>query len=100
MKRCEVLNEPYEGKSEDGITVTKSKQYFTFQDAESYVIIKGRVSKIHKTVTIHDKFRQNDELYNRPSTNPLTLTIHNKKTNFMSGDTNVPLSDGVAKFII
>jgi hypothetical protein len=78
----------------------KGKPYFLFRDGVSDEKIKGRVSRIHKTVTTHYKYRHIHTLYTRPSTNPLALTMHNKMSNFMFSDTSAPLSDGIGKFII
>jgi hypothetical protein len=71
-----------------------------FEDGVSREKIQGRVSRIHKTVTTHYKYRHIHTLYSRPSTNPLALTMYNKISNFMFGDTSAPLSDGIARFII
>jgi hypothetical protein len=78
----------------------KGKPYFLFEDGVSREKIQGRVSRIHKTVTTHYKYRHIHTLYSRPSTNPLALTMYNKISNFMFGDTSAPLSDGIARFII
>jgi hypothetical protein len=78
----------------------KGNPYFLFRDGVSDEKIQGRVSRIHKTVTTHYKYRHIHNLYSRPSTNSLALTMHNKMSNFMFNDTSAPLSDGVAKFII
>jgi hypothetical protein len=71
-----------------------------FNDGVSGEKIQGRVSRIHKTVTTHYKYRHIHTLYSRPSTNPLALTMNNKMFNFMFNNTNAPLSDGIARFII
>jgi hypothetical protein len=73
----------------------KGKPYFLFEDGVSHEKIQGRVSRIHKTVTTHYKYRRIHTLYSRPSTNPLALTMYNKISNFMFGDTSAPLSDGL-----
>jgi hypothetical protein len=78
----------------------KGKPYFLFNDGVSGEKIQGRVSRIHKTVTTDYKYRHTHILYSRPSTNPLALTMDNKISNFMFGETSAPLSDGIAKFII
>jgi hypothetical protein len=78
----------------------KRKPYFLFRDGVSDEKIQGRVSRIHKTVRIHYKYRHIHTLYSHPSTNPLAVTMHNKMSNFMFSDTSAPLTDGIAKFII
>jgi hypothetical protein len=78
----------------------KGKPYFLFRDGVPDEKIQGRVSRIHKTVTTHYKYRHIHALYSRPSTNPLALTMHNKMSNFMLSNTSAPLSDGIAKVII
>jgi hypothetical protein len=49
----------------------KRKPYFLFRDGLSDEKIQGGVSRIHKTVTTHYKYRHIHALYSRPSTNPL-----------------------------
>jgi hypothetical protein len=78
----------------------KGKPYFLFEEGVSQEKISGRVSRIHKIVTTHYKYRHIHELYSQPRINPLALSMYNKISNFMFGDGSAPISDGLAKFII
>jgi hypothetical protein len=71
-----------------------------FEDEIINEKIPGMVSRIHKTITTHYKYRHIQVLYFQPRTNPLALTMHNKISNFMFDHTSTTVSDSVVKFII
>jgi hypothetical protein len=89
----------FEGSEKDNIR-KRDKPYFMFEDAVSNEKILGRVNRIHKTFATHYYYRHIHVLYSLPNIKPLSLTIHNKISNFMFGDISTPISDGVSKIII
>jgi hypothetical protein len=76
----EILYKEFDESKEDNVK-PKGKPYFLFEDAVSLEKINRRVSRIPKTVTTHYKYRHIHELYTRPSTNPLALSMYNKISN-------------------